>query len=663
MKKQIITLFMALLLPFILPAQVTLKLGSIENAVPGTYINVPLIVSGLSSAGQAFTGIECYFDFQQGVIIYDSLANGNPLTPVNQWFAGSPGGNRVSANWLGDLTPINVDNNSVLIEFVFFYEGGQTTLTFDEGATIVYDSLYNPMVVSQFINGSVTQSSGSSTSVWNGNGTWSTNSNWSNSIPGDSTNAAIETGIVEVSNANVCNDLTINSGTKLIIHPGSSLSVNGTLNNSGDLLIESDSLIQGSLIVKNGIVQTGLAEMQQKVYPPYSSLVSSPVQSAAATVFPNGVVSAFQETINDWFPVSASTALVPGLGYRLTPGVNTTISYSGDFNTLSFPINLSYTSQGNSFIEGWNLVGNPYTSSFSSDDNLDFVNTDRTIYAWDGYKYRFWNGTTGNLNNGIIPPLSGFFVRANAANAQVIIKKEGRVHDFTHFGSTYTLPANVLQVNLNEFENEMFSDNTFIQEESNATNQYDGAFDALKLSNAPDYPEIYSLGSQGEHLAINAVPDLAEFWIGISIPYDGSYTISADVIGFEPGKPIFLVDEYLSITRDLRDVVSGNSYTFVTSAGDFTDRFKLVMTGVGMDELGQDPGFYVYSRDHRIYLNSLRNIGKSDICLYDALGRRRYSQQQDLDAGNTISMEGISGLNILSIRSPLVTKTIKVIIP
>jgi hypothetical protein len=72
--------------------------------------------------------------------------------------------------------------------------------------------------------------------------------------------------------------------------------------------------------------------------------------------------------------------------------------------------------------EGWNLLGNPYLARVDWDD-FNRNNVDDVVWVWDPVNevYATWStsmqsgaGTSQTLDGGIIAPLQGFFVKANA---------------------------------------------------------------------------------------------------------------------------------------------------------------------------------------------------------------------------------------------------------
>jgi len=78
----------------------------------------------------------------------------------------------------------------------------------------------------------------------------------------------------------------------------------------------------------------------------------------------------------------------------------------------------------NSLDQGWNLLGNNTASTLDWDavSGWTKTNVDNTLYVWDpsalngNGEYLTWNGTTGTLGNGKIPPFQAFWIHANATS-------------------------------------------------------------------------------------------------------------------------------------------------------------------------------------------------------------------------------------------------------
>jgi hypothetical protein len=660
MKTKLMLSALILLIISAAQAQISLKLGSVENAEPGTHINIPLTITGVSSTGQAFAGIEVRFYFTDGILSFDSLTNGNPQTPVSEWFAGSQPG-IIAANWISPtLQTIQVDDNSTLVEFVCFYSGGQTNLTLDPSITSLFDENGNPLVIDQLINGIVTQGQGSENSVWNGTGNWSTPANWSNGIPGDGTDAVIASGSVSISSGAVCRNLEITINSRIDILPGFSLTVNGNFNNIGELALLSDSLVRGSFICKGLISPGGLTRSSMQVYSGLPLQFSSPVQGlTAADLSGFGSLNAYSEPDAGWLAMNTSDPLNSGAGYAINPGTTGEIVFSGPFRNDIILHPLSHTPKSAKDSEGWNLVGNPYTSSFDSDHFLGMNSTDRAIYAWDGNRYRVWNGVAGNIPNGILPPMTGFFVRSSGPGASATFDPQGQIHDFSHFGSSYITPAYVLSLSVRDFDEPENEDIAFVQIEENSTFNFDGDYDAFKLSGDPQLPELYIHSADGYELSISAVPGTSDVIAGFNAPYEGTYEFPKIVSSFLPEKPVYLFDTETQITRDLRS----EAYVFITNAGEYPERFRIILSGLGTGEKSGTQIAWITTSGNDIILVPMKDLGKTRVRITDLAGRLLNSAENDLVAGQTISLTGHQGMNFITLVTKDGLSTYKIIIP
>ena len=71
---------------------------------------------------------------------------------------------------------------------------------------------------------------------------------------------------------------------------------------------------------------------------------------------------------------------------------------------------------------GWNLVGNPYLTNIQWDE-LERSNVKNAVYVWDAQNdsYLSDNGSVGDLQDGAIAPLQGFFVQADGSGPSLEI--------------------------------------------------------------------------------------------------------------------------------------------------------------------------------------------------------------------------------------------------
>ena len=156
-------------------------------------------------------------------------------------------------------------------------------------------------------------------------------------------------------------------------------------------------------------------------------------------------------TLQGWRqPTNLTDALSAGRGYfhyvfngaGITGGGNYTDNLPGNLSVTgvenfngsgSYNFSLSYTAHDaltqtpsvyydkTSLDQGWNLIANPTASTLDWDAGSGWTktNVDNTIYVWDSSAlsgngdYLFWNGSTGTLLNGMIPPFQALWVHAN----------------------------------------------------------------------------------------------------------------------------------------------------------------------------------------------------------------------------------------------------------
>ena len=129
-------------------------------------------------------------------------------------------------------------------------------------------------------------------------------------------------------------------------------------------------------------------------------------------VFDGALLADNSDTYSDALPLTMSAL---GAEHPLTTafdfGVTATTRSAGSHDTTFVDTNaVDY---------GWNLIGNPTPSTIDwNSSSWTKTNMDGTIYVWDPStgNYRTWNGSTGDLGNGLIAPFQAFWVKANAAS-------------------------------------------------------------------------------------------------------------------------------------------------------------------------------------------------------------------------------------------------------
>lgn len=348
------------------------------------------------------------------------------------------------------------------------------------------------------------------------------------------------------------------SYTKLVIDNASGVSVEQNLSISDSLIMTSGELLIPSgynLTVDNIRYGTGVLRFQRAITGVQGwRIISSPVSStfgdfldgtltqgytgstlgdaALDSLQPNvlSYLESFVGTDNQRYrtPSNITDPLVEGQGMfvfffgdiaadsRYNDALPDTLDvsgqeFSGTMGEVDFGV--TYTADADT---GWNLVGNPFGATIDWDDNSNWTKTniDATIYVWDpaanggNGEYLTWNGTTGTMGSGLIPPFQGFWIKANALSPDLrvttaakttggsFLRKENRSKS-TDFDS----PMFELEINSEGLQKKT----SFLFSESGSINRdnLDG-YTLIPLTNSR--LELNSLLGDGTPLSINHLP-------------------------------------------------------------------------------------------------------------------------------------------------------------
>ena len=285
-----------------------------------------------------------------------------------------------------------------------------------------------------------------------------------------------------------------------------------------------------------------------------------------------------------WFsPASDLEVLNPGEGYtyNVSPGLATVLT--GTLN--NGPItrsNLGRTAQQEA---GWHLVGNPYPAPIDW-NNVSRSGLDNAIYVfkstgqYTGFYSGFVNGVSFNGGSSIVPMGQGFFVRTSAVggNGAVSFTNAARLTSYQNpalersTAETRTLVRMALcGVGV--------ADEAVLYFESGATNAFDSAFDAYKVTLGTE--ASLSLPVVGrERLAVSALAPLngatvtAPVWA--RVPAADRYTLSfRDVLNVPAGYFVYLRDQ---ATGAVVDLAQQPSYSFLATPADSPTRLELLFT-------------------------------------------------------------------------------------
>jgi len=343
--------------------------------------------------------------------------------------------------------------------------------------------------------------------------------------------------------------------------------------------------------------------------------ISSPVSGVQSGMFAGHYLRTFTPA-DGYVPVlTASVPLTAMQGFALWPKAtnNFTAPFVGGLNKAA-SYSFTISGAGSDANERFNLVGNPFPSSISWDaPGWTKTGVNNAIYVRDASNWYTYIDGVG-VPSGFGPeiaPTQGFFVRASTAGGgSLVMTNAVRVHNNTTFykKSDVQVPNLVrLKVSGNGY-----SDETVVRFTSEATAEFDGAYDAEKLyGDVAKAAQIYTLGSTP--LAINSLPGQSIVPVGIKTGTDGSYTIAATQVN--DLHYVTLEDAETGIFTDL----TANPYTFDAVAGVSDQRFKLHFNFLSVEET-KNTEAAVYSYQQTVHIN-MKDVEKGDIYIYNIAGQ------------------------------------------
>ncbi len=517
---------------------------------------------------------------------------------------------------------------------------------------------------------------------------WNTTTNWCAglvptsesdvTIPNTTNKPVITSGVAYSHN------LTLGEGATLTVNTGATLSVDNILsvNPTATLTVQDNAaLIQGSSTVTN--VNSGKIAFTKKSNTLYRldyTLWSSPVAGQNLGTFSPATATTRFYTYN---PVSglyalatpATTSFAEATAYLIrmpnadaTAGYNageTAIQFTGNFN--GEPHNGTVSKTLSTASGGYNGVGNPYPSPINVADffaaNTGVIDGSG-IYFWrkknDGLsssyatltlaaftanqatgggaenaQYYQYDSSTGS-NNWLLAPGQGFIVKTVATTGNPTLTFTNTMRRPTP-GSSQAFFRNAantasrLWVNMTAANGGISQ--TAVAYMNNATMGIDYGYDGVKFAENNTLA-FYSL-AQNTALTVQARPEFVNTDVvpmGYVAPSAGTHTIAIDHVDgiFEQGQTIYLRDNLTGMIANL----SNGSYTFITEAGTFENRFDILYNtqALGTDVPTIDANNVVIVKQGTTITVNSGSVLMNGITIYDTRGRKVYSMS---DINNT----------------------------
>ena len=484
---------------------------------------------------------------------------------------------------------------------------------------------------------------GSESSDWNTSGNWA--SDVVPSLPDtiiirDVTNKPI-IGATETAS---CNNLILNTGTTLTIESN----VSGT----------------GSLIVNGNVTNNGTITAQRFVTTGAWHGISSPLTGNTANSYylnanPDVWLKEHSEATNAYtYLTSINTPLTDMKGFFMwvDGAIDQTFEYQGGLlvDEVGSDNNMVRSASGTE--NGWNFVGNPFTSAIDWDATSGWIKTnlDNTIYVYNSTlsTWMTWNGSAGtNGGSQYVASGQGFFVSVSEGQSQGTLKMDDdvKVHNNVPY---YKQPTNVLDNLIRlEVSSGNLKDETIIHLSENATTGFDSDFDAYKLfSFNTDVPQIYS--TIPTNMAVVGLP-IATSDIPVDVRGTDNAQMSISLTENNGFGSVYLVDNYLGTQTNLLN----DDYDFVYEV-EVTDRFIINFTITDVENYVAC-GYKIYSYNKEIKV-VIPDSETAEIYIYNLSGQTIFHSKGHQGL-NRITIEK-TGQYIVKVIGQTMVTTEKVII-
>jgi hypothetical protein len=488
------------------------------------------------------------------------------------------------------------------------------------------------------------------------------------------------------------NNLTTSGSGIKSIAAGSQVTVEGSLNTNGLLSVESDNSNNGSLIVDG--ISTGNVTYNRYVYAdPRWYITSAPVLVASGFNTDNGShikpgsgdfdFATYDEAANDWiYETSIPSSLTQGKGYltRLSEGY-TNIKYTGTLNgSVSVPVEWSNPDNG------WNAVGNPYTSAitvggFLASNTTILDPAYQALYVWNqegtleqgdyyaitnsGYTYTSTlypvMGSTDYIQAG-----QGFVVHAaSVGNVQFSTSMQTHQPAVSLKNAEISWPGLTL---LAQYKGG--TSGTVVCFSPEMTTGLDKGYDAglLSISDFNVYTALVSPETRNTAFTVQCLPDnryaSLVVPVGIDVPAGGQVTFRAAGMILPPGVYPVLEDKLLknkTVLQNENDSCVVNFTSAYHGTGRFTLGFEIDATTSAREaSLPVAPAFSAWSTGQQIVISG--NPGPdASVSLFDLNGRKTGEYPLLQENQNTIPTGRlVDGIYLLRIEGKNSRQVLKV---
>lgn len=402
---------------------------------------------------------------------------------------------------------------------------------------------------------------------------------------------------LEIDNSNTVNILSGLTTISGVLNVSS-----GTLNTNNNILIKVDSLGNGSIGPLFGSISGDITvERSFNVNSPDWRFISSPVNNTTyeslnddmwTSGFPGSTyptynffsVYNYDETLSGSseigyvYPTDISDTIQVGAGFLVymdSGSFSGAIDFTGEVNHGSISLPVTYTDNGDTDADGWNLIGNPMVSAIDWDNNeITKSNLYNAIYIWDpesGTYASYVDGIGANGGSNIISSCQSFWIKASGPNPQLTVPQVAKTNQNSVFFKQ-SQSTNYLTITLSDWNH---SDETIIRANPFTTSEFDGNHDALKMNTTATIPVIYSsMADEGVNYSINQLPEGEhEILLSTIVPVTGTHLMSFEGISNFTNTACVVMEDLF--TGQLYPVNDTSEFAFVLYDTTTVPRFKL----------------------------------------------------------------------------------------
>lgn len=462
---------------------------------------------------------------------------------------------------------------------------------------------------------------------------WNDAGNWSDGIPGTNSMVFIPSSETVVIDTDAeCYDMSTNATSVTTVSYDNSLSIGNNLyNNAGASGFDVESTVDGNgaLIVYSDVSGdiTAQCYMTDAQWHTFSASVNGLYSDDLyLDANPEVWLIEYDEATKNYTFISAfdePLTTMKGWMTWIETSTDQTFHFEGPIHTgtIGADNNLERSAAGD---YGYNFVGNPFPAGIDWDASSGWTKTNlnNAIYIFnDGHWSTYINGAATNQGSRYIAMNQGFFVQVADGMGSypeygtLIMDNQVCVTDDVSYlkNSNPTENTNLIRLQLSMYD---YYDEAVIRFNENATEYFDGDFDAHKMfSYSDNKPLIWSTVNDG--MSINTLPfEVSEIPIDVSGINNINMTINATDI--QDVDIVYLKDNLTGTITDL----SQTDYTFKYDE-DITDRFILMATITDIED---------------------DNISKSDLIAYSS-GKDIIIKTQSVESCN-ISIYNLSGIKV-----------------